>query len=213
MVLGAIWCPLERVREITEHIREIKERHGLPRHFETKWVKVSPAKLGYYQEVLEYFFAERDLHFRALVVPDKSILRHDEFEQTHDIWYYKMYYVMLKAIFGMAEYRIYLDIKDSRSARKVAKLQEVLQNAFHAIPFVDIQRIQIVRSEEVEILQLADLLIGAISYANRHLDTSPAKSTLVDLIRRRAFSNLTSTTPYSRQKVNIILWQPAEAGA
>ena len=42
MVLGAIWCPLEKTREIARSIRHIKDRHGLGRVFEIKWTKVSP---------------------------------------------------------------------------------------------------------------------------------------------------------------------------
>jgi hypothetical protein len=98
MVLGAVWCPLEKVREIAVRIREIKAAHSLPPRFEIKWVKVSPAKVQFYRDVMDYFFDDDDLHFRALIVPDKSRLRHDAYNQTHDDWYYKMYFDMLKVI-------------------------------------------------------------------------------------------------------------------
>lgn len=44
MVLGALWCPREKAREIAVRLREIKARHGLSPSFEVKWTKVSPAK-------------------------------------------------------------------------------------------------------------------------------------------------------------------------
>jgi len=34
MVLGAVWCPLEKTREISVPIRGIKTRHGLSPKFE-----------------------------------------------------------------------------------------------------------------------------------------------------------------------------------
>jgi len=34
MVLGAVWCPLDKAREIAVRIREIKTKHGLPPGFE-----------------------------------------------------------------------------------------------------------------------------------------------------------------------------------
>jgi hypothetical protein len=37
MVMGAIWCPIERVREISIRIREIKAKHNLKTNFEIKW--------------------------------------------------------------------------------------------------------------------------------------------------------------------------------
>ena len=62
--------------------------------------------------MLDYFFDDDDMCFRALVVPDKSKLHHAAFEQSHDEWYYKMYFDMLKVIFSPdASFRIYLDIE------------------------------------------------------------------------------------------------------
>src|ERR1041385_801250 len=129
MVLGAVWLPVRKTHEISERIREIKMRHGLPRHFEVKWGKVSPAKEQFYIDLLDYFFDDDDLHFRALIVPDKLRLRHADFGQDHDTFYYKMYFDLLKVLLSPdATYRIYLDIKDTRSAAKERKLHDVLSN-------------------------------------------------------------------------------------
>lgn len=213
MVLGAVWCPLERVREIAVRIREIKAQHGLSPRFEIKWTKVSPARLQFYLNLMDYFFDDDDLHFRALIVPDKSKLRHSEFQQTHDDWYYKMYFDMLKVIINPdARYRIYLDIKDTRSASKVDKLWEVLRNAKYDFKRKIIERLQTVRSHEVEQMQLADLLLGAISYANRGLGTSEAKLALVECMRRRSGYRLIQTTLLRENKVNLFRWHPREVG-
>ncbi|GAG55725.1 unnamed protein product, partial [marine sediment metagenome] len=112
MVLGAIWCSLEKTRDIACSIRNIKERNGLAQGFEIKWTKVSPGKIGFYADLIDYFFAEEDLHFRALIA-GKGKLQHGAYGQSHDEWYFKMYFTMLKAIMRPnATYRIYLDIKD-----------------------------------------------------------------------------------------------------
>ncbi|MCB1678520.1 MAG: DUF3800 domain-containing protein [Halioglobus sp.] len=163
MVLGAIWCPLDKSREVAVRLREIKLKHGLAPGFEVKWTKVSPAKTGLYLDLVDYFFDDVDLHFRALIVPDNSKLRHDAIPgQDHDTWYYKMYFDMLKVIFRPdARYRVYLDIKDTRGAEKVAKLHEVLCNNIYDFSRKVIERVQLVHSHEIEQLQLADLLIGA----------------------------------------------------
>ena len=135
MVLGAVWCLLERTREIAVRIREIKAKHGLPSEFEIKWSKVSPSKVEFYLDIVGYFFDDDDLHFRALIVPDKSKLRHQDFQQTHDEWYHKMYFDMLKIILDPnARYRIYIDIKDTRGGAKIAKLHEVLCNNIYDFP-------------------------------------------------------------------------------
>ena len=67
------------------------------------------------------------------------------------------------------------------------------------------------RSHEVELLQLADLLIGAVSYANRGLTTSPAKLAVIEDVRRRSGYRLTRTTLLQEDKVNLFRWQAREA--
>jgi hypothetical protein len=214
MVLGAVWCPLERTHEISLHIREIKAQHGLPRKFEFKWGKVSPAKQDFYLALLDYFFDDDDLHFRALVVQDKSKLQHELYEQTHDTWYYKMYFDMLKVILEpQSRYRIYVDIKDTRSAAKIAKLHEVLCSSIYDFGSQVIERVQTVRSHEVEILQLADLLIGAVSYANRGLHRNAAKLAVAERMIERSGYSLTKTTLLRENKVNLFMWQATERQA
>ncbi len=214
MVLGAVWCPLEKSREISVRIREIKASHGLPPGFETKWTKVSPAKQGFYVDLLDYFFDDDDLHFRALIVPDKAKLRHELHRQTHDTWYYKMYFDMLKAILDPhACYRIYIDVKDTRSAAKIAKLHDVLCNNIYDFERRIIERVQTVRSDEVEPLQLTDLLVGIVSYVNRGLSSNSGKVALVERMRKRSGYDLTRTNLLRESKVNLFVWQASETQA
>lgn len=214
MVLGAVWCPLEKAREISVHIRELKKSHGLSNTFEIKWTKVSQGQQAFYLDLLDYFFNNDDLHFRALVVQDKSRLQHELYEQTHDTWYYKMYFDMLKVILDPgACYRIYVDIKDTRSAAKISKLHDVLCNNIYDFERQIIERVQTVRSHEVELLQLADLLIGIISYVNRGLYGNSAKVALVERMRERSGYSLTKTTLLRENKVNLFMWRATERQA
>ena len=214
MVLGAVWCPQEKSREISERLRKIKAHHGLPPEFELKWTKVSPAKTRFYQDVMDYFFDDDDLFFRALIVPDKTRLCHQAFGQSHDDWYYKMYFDMLKVIFNpRSHYRIYLDIKDTRSTGKVAKLHDVLCNNLYDFSRTIIERVQNVRSHEVEILQVADLLIGAVSYVNRGLSGNAGKEVLISRMRERSRYCLTKTTLLREEKVNLFRWHASDGEA
>jgi hypothetical protein len=214
MVLGAVWCPLEKAREIARRIREIKRRHGLSPGFEVKWNKVSPGKQAFYLDLVDYFFDDDDLCFRALVVPDKRQLKHEAIGQDRDAWYYKLYFDMLKVLLSPeARYRVYVDIKDTRSMPKLEKLREVLCNNVYDFERQIIERIQPVRSHEVEQVQLADLLIGTVGYANRGLDTNAAKLALVQRMRRRSGYELTRTTLLREEKVNLFRWETQSVAA
>ncbi|MGA3023808.1 MAG: DUF3800 domain-containing protein [Bryobacteraceae bacterium] len=206
MVLGALWCPAGNVREFNVAIRDIKARHGLRRDLEIKWTKVSPAKLAFYRDLIDFFFSSGDLHFRALIVPDKTKLEHEGL--SHDDWYYKLYFDLLKVILApTSNYRIFLDINDTRSAARVARLHQVLTNSMYDFSRSIVRHLQTVRSHEVELLQLCDLLSGAVSYVNRGLGGSPAKQELVRRIRERSGYQLTMTTLLKEEKVNLFRWE------
>src|SRR5579862_104154 len=81
MMLGAVWCRTSATRDLASKVRELKAKHGLTERFEIKWTKVSPAKLAFYVDVVDLFFAEAELHFRGLLIPDKTKLDHALFGQ------------------------------------------------------------------------------------------------------------------------------------
>ena len=210
MVLGAIWCPIEKQKEIFKRLREIKVKNGFESDFEIKWHKVSPSKQDFYLQLIDYFYDDDDLHFRALVVQDKSSLQHDKFNQTHDDFYYKMYFDLLKTIFIPSNsYNIYIDIKDTRGQEKVDKLCEVLRSNHYDYKNKIIQKIQQVHSHEVVLLQLTDLLIGAIGYLHRGLESSEAKKGLINRIKERSGYSLLKSTLYKEEKTNIFIWKPS----
>lgn len=212
MVLGAVWCPEPKARETAVRLREIKTTHGLPANFELKWSKVSPAKLAYYHAVLDYFLDDDDLHFRAWVA-HKAGLRHADFGQTHDDWYYKMMFGLFEPLLTPDTcFRLYLDKKDTRSAEKVAKLHEVLCNNLYDFNRKIVERVQVVESHAVEQLQLADLLLGAVSHANRGLNQSAAKQALIERIRSRTGYSLTRPTLLREEKFNVFLWRGQQRG-
>jgi hypothetical protein len=208
MTLGALWCPLERRREISVRLREIKARHGIPATTEVKWTKVSPAKVAFYSDWLDYFFDDDDLHFRAVVIPSKTLLRHGDFGHSHDDWYYKMLFTLVSPLLKPEDrHRIYLDHKDTHSGAKAGKLHEVLCSNAYDFNRDIIERVQPVVSHESEQMQLCDLLIGTVGYANRNLSGSSAKMRLVERMRARSGLSLTRTTLLKATKVNLLLWE------
>ena len=212
MVLGAVWCPQDKTREISVRLRDIKGEHDLPPMREVKWTKVSPARNSFYRSVLDYFLDDDDLHFRGIVISDKSKLDHEQFAQTHDEWYYKMCFTLLEPlIVPTKHYSVYLDIKDTRSEEKRSKLEQVLRTAKYDGAGNIIQRVQQIRSHESELMQLADLIIGAVTYANRGLESSSSKLSLVKRLKERTGLSLTRSTWLQEPKLNLLVWEPSKA--
>ena len=220
MVIGAVYCPIEKKEEIFERLYSFKVKHNLiPKnkkndkdnrpYYELKWNKVSKSKIEYYKDVINYFFDDDDLQFRVLVVSNKTDIDYEKFNHTHDTFYYKMYFGMLKAILNPENsHHIYIDIKDTKSKEKVHKLEQVLRNDKYDYSKEIIKKVQQVRSHEVEILQLADLLVGATAYVNRGLANSKAKNELINLIKHRSKYSLTKSTLLKERKFNVFIWEP-----
>ena len=215
MVLGGTYCRAGEVKRISRAVRELKAQHGLAPDFEVKWTKVSKGKLDFYRALVALFLEEDALHFRGVLIPDKGALDHGRFGQNHDEWYYKMYYTMLRYVFTAPNhYRVYLDIKDTRGGDKTRNLHNVLSNSLHDFNQETVARVQQVRSHESTILQLTDLLIGAVAYENRGLTGSEAKLALIaDLKAAVGQNTLSQTSAFQNRKFNLLRWQANEVRA
>lgn len=208
MVLAGVQIPQDKRFEIFTRIKEIKEKHWISKHQEVKWTKVSKSKKDFYLELVDYFFDDDDIVFRGLVVTDKDTLDHSTFNQTHNEWYYKMYWQLLSIIDPAYSHNFYIDIKDTNGGDKIEKLNNVLSNSMFDFNHKIIKRVQLIRSHEVEIMQLTDILAGALAYINRGLETSDAKVEIIKRIEERSKYSLRKSTLRWERKFNLFFWKP-----
>lgn len=196
MVLGSINSAYNQVKYHTNMIKHLKKKHNF--YAEIKWNNVSDSKLRFYEELLDHFFAT-DLRFRAVVVP-KTKINNESFSQDYNTFYYKMYYQLLNHLINTQyTYNVYLDIKDDLSADKVTELKKILN-----IQFGVFRNIQNIRSHESLLLQLADLIMGAISYnVNIEEKNSKAKIQLIEKIKSHSKQNLDCSSNYGEEKFNL----------
>lgn len=211
MVIGGISCPAKKYREIADQLFRIKKRHGIYKYAEAKWVKVSPSKLDMYKEMIDLFFADQDLRFRAVIATGKHQLSLDAFGLSYDDWYHRIYYLLLREMVSYGKrYAIYNDIKDTKGSEKIEVLKDVLNHTLYDFYDETISHIELVRSDQIQVFQLVDLLIGAIAYENRALTTSQAKLELIQHIEECSGRPLSYTTPRSEEKFNLFRWIPQE---
>ena len=114
---------------------------------------------------------------------------------------------MLKYIINRNNsYNIYPDIKDTNSYY----YHQVMLN-YLKIKILDtnneiIKKVQPIKSYEAPILQINDILIGALSYSYRKLSDNDAKLNIIKKIDSLYPDNLDETS-YS-EKFNIFMWKP-----
>ena len=181
-------------------IKEIKRKHGISSRSEIKWRKVSNSKITFYEDLVNYFFDNEHLNFRVVII-DKNKLNHKKYNQTHDDFYYKQYFYLVRKFLFEDDVNVFIDIKDTNSILKVNKLKNILENWKQSPKHI--KNIQQIRSHENSIMQLADLLIGAVAYKNRSFESSLARIRLSNLISNRAKHELTTNTKYNAIKFNI----------
>ncbi|MCH5343790.1 MAG: DUF3800 domain-containing protein [Acetatifactor sp.] len=211
MVIGGISCPKDKVEYINKAIRSIKEKHGVFKFAEIKWTKVSESKYKMYEELVNLFFDNTFLRFRAVVALNKSHLNYEHFHLSHDDWYQRIYFLTLREMIDIGnKYHVYIDIKDTKGAEKIEKLRDVLNNVVGYFYDETVENIQLVRSDQIQLMQLADLFIGAVSYSNRGLNSNIAKLQLINHIEEIGGRSLKLSSPKSESKINILKWIPRE---
>ncbi|MEA4916879.1 hypothetical protein SDC9_110801 [bioreactor metagenome] len=195
MILSFVSTAYHQLKIHNEKIRGIKRKHYLKG--ELKWSKISKSQYECYKEIVEYFFAT-DLKFRAIII-DKSKLKHGEFDQTHGDFYDKMYFQLLnKRLTPTDTFNIYIDIKDTYSYLKARNLKKYLER-----DYMNVRTLQVIKSYESELMQLTDVLMGAINYKLRGLNKVTAKNKIIELIEKNCNKSITLPTPPYEQKFNL----------
>lgn len=207
MSIGGVWLKKDKRKEVCERIKEIKRLNDIPIDYELKWSNISKMKKRVYFDLINMFFDDDDLHFRSVIVTDKSKLNFDLFTGDYDDWYYKIYYLMISQILSPDnKYNVYLDIKDTNSSKKLKVLKSAISHKTKNDYIIN--RIQVIRSEEVEIMQLTDILIGSLTYFNRNFtDGSKTKREIIELIRGHSGSTLEYSSLLRDDKFNIFYWE------
>lgn len=195
MFLGSVSVAYNQLKGITRRIKDLKAKH----HFygEIKWGNVSKSQYRFYEELVKYFF-ETEMTFRCIGV-EKSKIDYKAFNKSYDDFYYTLYYYLLnyKLNTVSCSYNVYLDIKDTLSATKVNRLKNILNTKFGVF-----RNVQNIHSKESLIMQLTDLLMGAISYLhNNDAKANAAKVQLIEKIKNHAGESLDKTN-YNK-KLNL----------
>jgi len=206
MLLGLLACPAEQAHTLNVELTTLCQQHGLPKHFEFKWTKVGPGKLDFYRAVVERFLAAEEVSFRALVLPDKQRAYALAPAEQRGHIYYRLYYQLLRgAMAPENRYRAFLDMKDTRGREKLRELKQLLETNNPSQPAEDKPTLQHVRSHEIRLMQVSDLLLGAVGFARRAKseNISPAKQALVSMLEEKLDFSLIGNSPPGATKVIV----------
>ena len=196
-VIGGVWIPSESRSELKNALNKIKVKYNLLG--EMKWQKISPSTVDMYKEVIAAFFASDNIRFRAICI-NSEILDHNKFNQgSGELGFYKFYYLLIQQwLVNDNTYNIFVDYKVNGNRHRVKDLGNILRKTTMAT----VKQIQSLPSHESILIQLADILSGAVASAHNNENTSEAKLAIRSLIEEYLGHKITGTSRLE-QKFNI----------
>ncbi|WP_301425328.1 DUF3800 domain-containing protein [Bacteroides caecimuris] len=209
MCIGAIIVPDALLDTCKHELKRIKSKYGILH--ELKWNTVSRTHLAMYDEILRLFF-ESPMTFRSVLIKNKSNI------QAHSLGrdeYNRFYYSVIERLIRFSIrhnsdsanfYRIFLDLKDNHGKIKLASIHNELTRMIGTNDII--QSLQNIRSHESQFIQLADIIIGAITYRARGLSGSEAKIHIVKFIEELSGYQLDEGTEPGDDKFAIYDFQP-----
>lgn len=219
MVYGGIITPDENVERFDGLLAAWRDTNKM--HSEMKWAKVSKGKLYEYLSFVDFFFdhaSENHWHFKSVVFDTHQIDYKTHHDGDEELGFYKFYYHFL--LYKFAPYAkddthklwVYIDQK-STTKERLTDLRRAL-NAGIRKKFgrtCDVVRAVEPRvSHDCELIQLADVLMGAIAYhcngCHKADNAAQHRCLLADHIATRSgIQNLAQSTP--RGKSDFEIWR------
>lgn len=200
MIIGAISCPREHKRAVVHAIHKLKAKHHAQGEF--GWKRLSPNREAFYRELLELFSNDDQLELRVLVAHRRT-LEHESNDGDKELGFYKNYYQMLVHwLKPGSAYHVYLDWQQNSAQHRFANLRFYLQRKLSGR--ARIECLEPITSHNQPLIELTDLLIGAIGYAWNKRSTSEVKVNFcIEFAKVVGLPSLDVATAANRQKVNI----------
>jgi Protein of unknown function (DUF3800) len=211
MLHGGISVPDSALPDVHRAIEAVRQQHNT---FGTlKWGKVSKAKLPIYIDLCDLFFelsAADILRFHSLTI-DTSKVDNARFNfGNREVGFSKMVYQLLIKFARMnaKDFILHCYLDHRTTKQSLDELQAMVNNGLAKrwnISNRPVRRVQFVQTEDTPLLQLNDVLLGALaSRCNDHhlkRDAAPHKVTLsAHVLARANIRYPLRSTPYGEER-------------
>lgn len=200
MIIGSLWLESKDRSRFKRDVQQFRDRHRVGGEF--KWQKISPSRVDFYRDIVAWFNAMgNSLRFRGIAVDQNQVNLKLYHEGDQELGFYKFYYQLLHHwIQDFNKYAIFVDYKKNRRRDRLALLQRCLDLANLSSR---VCRVQAIRSEESVLIQLADVLTGAVSYRlNDKINANSCKFRVLEHLENMAGRRIVPTNK-GEQKLNV----------
>jgi len=218
MVLGGIIISSGNVAAFEKSMQKFRTEQKM--HAELKWRKVSKQKLKEYRRFVEYFFAQNNadkLHFHALILDNHKVKHHLFSAGDKELGFYKFYYQLLLHCFGRRycsnkpDARLHIFLDHRNTSYSLDDLRQILNAGIKKrwnVTSAPFRRIEPRDSKKCELIQINDILLGAIGWQKNGFDliagSSTAKTELSAYIAGQAgLKDLKAGTAISQKRFTL----------
>jgi len=215
LVIGGLAILQDHVPALLARLATVRARHGYAAE-EVKWERTNRAKLSLHKDYAHEFFKAADegwLNFTSLCV-NKTTFDHKTYNQNDaDVGFNKMIWQLLRHKVGVrfgANHRIVVKLdqrtsKDSPDTLRPMLNHDLRRDGIHTFPF---KRIEFRNSKICPILQLNDLLIGALGYSlNQGAGGTSPKAELAVWITSQAHATCRPKSIYGWNATVFRVWK------
>jgi len=203
VLIGGLWVVSSERDRLRGELRRLRDAHNV--HGEFKWTRVSPSRLAFYTDVVGLFFNDEAMRFRCLVLPANQLDAVRFHGGYNELMFYKFYYQLLRNwILDFNTYRVFTDLRTNRMRQRLERLRQFLDDSNR---FANVASVQALPSEQLGLLQLTDVLMGAVGYKLHGTRSSTAKLALVRTIESRLGCPI-GPTRKTEEKFNVFRWRP-----
>lgn len=196
--IGGVWIPADFRQKAKMLINELKTKYGL--YGEMKWNRICPRSEELYLELVDMYFQYDEMRFRTICIKSDDV-NHERFNAgSGELGFYKFYFQLIHHWMLMGNsYQVFVDYKTNGYQHRVQELGAILNNTSTA----ELVQIQALPSDESVLIQLADVLTGAVASAFNCAKTdSLSKQRVRNLIEERLGGKIVATS-VSESKFNV----------
>lgn len=198
MLIGGIVCDKETSKEIRKAIQLLKNNQGLPLGFEFHFANIQPNKIEIYKKLCDIFFnfynqkcsyqrgiqelrIYRRICFEGMLISHTKI-NHSKFSQGDaELGFFQFYHTLLahalrKHHFAERQFHITIDAISTKNPKMVPNLHQRLNTSCLPEVAEPIKTIQPQDSKAELLLQMADVILGSVSFAWNKLPTQSSKT-------------------------------------
>lgn len=198
MLIGGIWVDEITLKNVINECRSFKRANNWGEATKFNWKNLSKKTLPQYCEFIDIFF-RFNLQFNCIIIDRKEINLKANENKDPELGFYKFYYQLLRQNSKKdVPYYIYLDRRNNSEPTRLDTLKTFLKKDNHKTNWfsgatidkgIDVKALEFVNSNTYELIQFADLLMGAIGfhYNKRNLapDASRHKLAFADYLSRK----------------------------